>query len=148
MKRYDFIPGLVGAGAGLVDGTISTFVPATSLGGFGEHVPTAFEGLLVGAGLLGWGMDWNADVAYTLQAAGVFGLMRRVPAAINSLVGGTTAASVAAPAGCVGCGAQHGPSRDVTPPLRAEVAALMAPDFSQQQTRPVGGSHEVATGIL
>ncbi|HVB27126.1 MAG TPA: hypothetical protein VNE21_04350 [Mycobacteriales bacterium] len=75
--KFDFIPAMVGTGAGLTSGLLRSYggsLPAWRMG--------VFNGALLALGVAGHFFDWNNDLSYGLQISGAYGLAERVGPAI------------------------------------------------------------------
>jgi hypothetical protein len=77
-RPFDFIPVMVGTGAGLGAGLLRSYgtgLPAWRMG--------VYEGVLIAGGVAAHFFDLNNDLAYGLQIAGAYGLAEQIAPAIK-----------------------------------------------------------------
>jgi hypothetical protein len=163
-RAFDFIPLMVGTGAGLGAGLLRSYgtgLPAWRMG--------VYSGALIGAGVAGHFFDLNNDLSYGLQIAGAYGLAEQVAPAIKGksakllfsdvaeIAGDTRAGAhrVGSHAGCSACAAKalrnpETASGDIAVLVQggaersAPTAAVRRPAPATRRTQP----REEAVGVL
>jgi hypothetical protein len=124
-RAFDFIPVMVGTGAGLGAGLLRAYgtgLPAWRMG--------VYEGGLIAAGVACHFFDVNNDLAYGLQIAGAYGLAEQIAPAIKGKsvklifsdiaeIAPPAAHRVSSHAGCSACAAKA-----LRSPVSPDIAVL------------------------